>query len=381
MILSVVQNMANKKLERKKKEEEAGLGKRELQKWPSELVFFLRTVELLQGICSMTGHQVCGCLCVRMLSPSISPSPPLPSVIAQLMESMTLMARRALINNIPPEQRMLTPVFPQRGAASTNPQQSWEPLLRKHLESLVKAESVLGVQVSVWQGKRVMVDVAAGKMGPLDPRPVQPNSLFPCYGVSRVATSAVVHSFVESNLVGAPLPGLHALPPLPVGCAPCVYLCLLAAYNQPVATVWAPFGVNGKNAVTVADLLKCRSGVEGALPQKVSTYTTFNVEEVDVVAAQIAERPYEVLGTCSRAHSCVVLSCLVTRVGCGECADCLLPSADMDSGPRNPQELVSYLFYGWGWAAAGFVKALTSKPIHQAVTGLYCCCPRICLAL
>jgi hypothetical protein len=44
-------------------------------------------------------------------------------------------------------------------------------------------------------------------------------------------------------------------------------------------------------------------------------------------------------------------------------------SDGMDSGPRHPQELVSYLYYGWGWTAAAFIKALTSKPIYQAVAG------------
>ncbi len=50
--------MANKKMERAQKEKDEGHGKRQVNEWPSELVFFLRTVELLQGICSLTGHQV-----------------------------------------------------------------------------------------------------------------------------------------------------------------------------------------------------------------------------------------------------------------------------------------------------------------------------------
>jgi hypothetical protein len=50
--------MAAKKQERMQKDKEAGNEKRKVHDWPSELVFFLRTVELLQGMCAMTGHNV-----------------------------------------------------------------------------------------------------------------------------------------------------------------------------------------------------------------------------------------------------------------------------------------------------------------------------------
>lgn len=118
------------------------------------------------------------------------------------MESMTLMARRALVNHIPSNARAQTAVHPSRGLATTPRATPLETAVRKHLEAMIRAEDLLGVQVCVWQGNSVQLDVAAGKMGSFDHRPVQPNSLFPCFGVSRVATSAVVHSFAESRLVG-----------------------------------------------------------------------------------------------------------------------------------------------------------------------------------
>lgn len=109
------------------------------------------------------------------------------------------MARRALAAQVPPEQRMQVPVCLSRGLATPNKPVAWEPVLRRHLEDMVKAESLVGIQVAVWQGRSVLIDVAAGKMGPLDPRPVQPNTLFPCYSVSRVATASVVHTFVRAG--------------------------------------------------------------------------------------------------------------------------------------------------------------------------------------
>lgn len=63
-----------------------------------------------------------------------------------------------------------------------------------------------------------------------------------------------------------------------------------------MCAVWPAFGVAGKDRVLVSDMMKCRSGVEGALPHGVNTYTTFSVEELDNISAQIAEKPYEVLG-------------------------------------------------------------------------------------
>lgn len=317
--------MANKKMERAQKEKDEGQGKRQVQEWPSELVFFLRTVELLQGICSLTGHQVrlkqgsyeYFCFTATMTASDRTScfhvDSPVKAVYlagycfsvctmcafvlaVQLMESMTLMARRALMSRVPIADRMHAPVHASRGAAASNPRSTLEVSLRKMLEDMVKGDALLGIQVCVWKGRSFQVDVAAGRMGQLDPRPVTPKSLFPCFSVSRLATAAVVNSFVNSGITRMYCCCLRHLYNL-ANCLMYLLLCALdAGFSDTVSSVWQPFSAGGKQGVTVSDFLKCRSGVEGALPAVLSTYSSFSSVELDTIAAQIAERPYQVLG-------------------------------------------------------------------------------------
>ena len=50
-------------MERKRQNDEAdkkaGNARRKVTAFPGEMIFFFRVLELLQGICSRTGHQVC----------------------------------------------------------------------------------------------------------------------------------------------------------------------------------------------------------------------------------------------------------------------------------------------------------------------------------
>lgn len=83
---------------------------------------------------------------------------------------------------------------------------------------------------------------------------------------------------------------------------------LLADYKQPIASVWKPFGAAGKDRIPVADLLKCRSGLEGAMPAKLSTFSCFNTEELDELAGQIVGNPADVLGEGGVSRLCATLS-------------------------------------------------------------------------
>jgi CubicO group peptidase (beta-lactamase class C family) len=200
-----------------------------------------------------------------------------------------------LMSRVPIADRMHAPVHASRGAAASSPRSSLEGSLRKMLEDMVKADALLGIQVCVWKGRSFQVDVAAGRMGQLDPRPVTPKSLFPCFSVSRLATAAVVNSFVSSGITRMYAYNLSFYLDFVFSCVRCL-LGVDAGFTDTVASVWQPFSAGGKQAVTVSDFLKCRSGVEGALPAILSTYSSFSSAELDTIAAQIAERPYQILG-------------------------------------------------------------------------------------
>lgn len=57
--------MHEKRQEREAKDKEDGEGKRKVEQFPAEFILVSRTVELLQGICSITGHQVHQRLCCQ----------------------------------------------------------------------------------------------------------------------------------------------------------------------------------------------------------------------------------------------------------------------------------------------------------------------------
>ncbi len=85
---------------------------------------------------------------------------------------------------------------------------------------------------------------------------------------------------------------------------PCPFVCAClpcghpAGLSDPVAKHWPAFGAAGKDAVTVSDLLKCRSGVEVALPAKFSTYTSFKREAFPALCDEIAAAAPVLLRTC-----------------------------------------------------------------------------------
>lgn len=76
-----------------------------------------------------------------------------------------------------------------------------ERAVRRALGAMFYRGSFLGVQVCVIVDGVKLVDVAAGELGALNPRPVRPNTLFPCLGVSRTATVALLHRLATLGLV------------------------------------------------------------------------------------------------------------------------------------------------------------------------------------
>lgn len=84
-------------------------------------------------------------------------------------------------------------------APASRPIPRIEQRVRQRLGALYARGAFLGLQVCVMQDNVKLVDVAAGEMGPLNPRPVRPDSLFPCLGTSRFAAVALVHALVAAG--------------------------------------------------------------------------------------------------------------------------------------------------------------------------------------
>ena len=108
--------------------------------------------------------------------------------------------------------------------------------VQKVADELVDSGAERGLQVAVYQGGEQVVDVVAGVADPATGRPVDPGTVFYNYSVGKAATSTVVHLLVERGLFG---------------------------YDTPVAELWPEFAANGKQAVTVRQVLDHTAGVPG----------------------------------------------------------------------------------------------------------------------
>ncbi|KAI3468454.1 hypothetical protein Pfo_025117 [Paulownia fortunei] len=114
-----------------------------------------------------------------------------------------------------------------------------EDKLRKLLIELGNADKVLGIQVCAYKDGEVIIDTAAGVLGRYDPRPVQPDSLFPVFSVSKGITAGMVHWLVDK---GRKL-----------------------KLEDKVESIWPEFGSNGKDQIKVHHVLNHTSGLHNAL--------------------------------------------------------------------------------------------------------------------
>ena len=112
------------------------------------------------------------------------------------------------------------------------------PDLNEKVETLIKKQvsegRQIGIQVCAYQHGRKIVDTWAGNMGPDDPRPIQPDSLFYCFSAVKGVASTAVHMLADKRII---------------------------EYDAPVTDYWPEFGKHGKDKVTVAEAMSHRTGV------------------------------------------------------------------------------------------------------------------------
>lgn len=192
-------------------------------------------------------------------------------------------------------------------------------------------------------------DIAAGEYGYLDTRPVTPETLFPCYGASRIATSAALQRLADKSMV---------------------------RWSDRISQHWDEFSGGGKAECTISDLMRCRSGVEAALPDTLNT-NSFAKEEEQLIefvsAAEPLILPSLVAGDAARRER-IEEELLDEAFAAGRDT----PAISMDEiqvpwmGPSYPHEQVAHLWFGWGWASAGLLcKVAACSPqeaVHRHVT-------------
>ncbi|CAI9094859.1 OLC1v1030672C1 [Oldenlandia corymbosa var. corymbosa] len=110
--------------------------------------------------------------------------------------------------------------------------------LRNLLIALGNANKILGIQVCAYKDGEVIIDTAAGDLGKYDPRPVQPDSLFPVFSVTKGITAGLLHWLVDNGKL---------------------------RLEENISNIWPEFGSNAKDRIKVHHVLNHTSGLHNAL--------------------------------------------------------------------------------------------------------------------
>jgi CubicO group peptidase (beta-lactamase class C family) len=121
-----------------------------------------------------------------------------------------------------------------------------------------RSRGEVGVQVAAYLGDRMIVDAWVGTADPSDDRPVDGDTLFPCFSVAKGGTALAVHLQAERGFVD---------------------------YDAPIARYWPEFAANGKDEATVAHVLSHRLG----LPQMPAGITPERLGDWDWIVSRLAE--------------------------------------------------------------------------------------------
>ncbi|KAG8636469.1 uncharacterized protein LOC110602898 [Manihot esculenta] len=177
--------------------------------FPGDIVIFTRVLNLLRGLSSTMN--------VRIV----------------YQEVMRPFAESALLGSV-----NKGPAVNSQWIYDTPPHSDVETKLRQLLIELGNEEKILGIQVCAYKDGKVVIDTAAGVLGRYDPRPVQPDSLFPVFSVTKGITAGMLHWLIDNGKV---------------------------KLDDNIANVWPEIRTNGKDQIKVCHVLNHTSGLHNAL--------------------------------------------------------------------------------------------------------------------
>ena len=125
------------------------------------------------------------------------------------------------------------------------------------LEKAIETTGEVGLQVAAYLDGNLVIDAWAGLADPASGRPVDGDTLFNVFSVSKAVAATAIHVQAERGLI---------------------------EYDEPVARYWPDFGVNGKADITVRDVLNHHTGT----PQMPAGSTPQSICDWDATVAGIA---------------------------------------------------------------------------------------------
>ncbi|KAG6485207.1 hypothetical protein ZIOFF_053740 [Zingiber officinale] len=195
-------------------QEKMKMNKKEVQHFnpvdafPGDAVIFTRVVNLLRGLSST--------LDVRVI----------------YFDIMRPFAELTLLGNI-----NIGPTKNNQWIYDSPIQSNVEAKLRQLLIELGN-EKILGIQVCAYKDGKVIIDTAAGVLGRYDPRPVQPDTLFPVFSVTKGITAGMVHWLVDKGKL---------------------------KLTETIANIWPEFSGGNKDIIKVHHVLNHSSGLHNTM--------------------------------------------------------------------------------------------------------------------
>ncbi|XP_068641683.1 uncharacterized protein [Aristolochia californica] len=214
--LENMKSMANqRKKNMKVVQEKMKLGKKEMKRFnpvdafPGDGVIFFRVLNLLRGLSSMMDVRI---------------------VYLDIMRPFAeaTLEGGGMLNGLVPSAHWIchTPVH-----------SLVETKVRDLLLRLGK-DKILGIQVCAYKDGKVIIDTAAGMLGRYDPRPVQPDTLFPVFSATKGITAGLLHWLADNGKL---------------------------KLEENVANVWSNFGSHRKDLIKVHHVLNHTSGLQNAM--------------------------------------------------------------------------------------------------------------------
>ena len=131
-------------------------------------------------------------------------------------------------------------------------------LVNDAIARAIRDRGEIGVQVAAYLNGELVIDAWGGVADPQSGRPVDGDTLFNVFSVTKGVVATALHIQAERGLVD---------------------------YDRPVAAYWPEYGAHGKEAVTVRDALSHRTGT----PQMPDGVTPQVIDDWEAMAAGCAQ--------------------------------------------------------------------------------------------
>ncbi|KAL3677590.1 hypothetical protein R1sor_027538 [Riccia sorocarpa] len=217
--------------------------------FPGDAVFFMRVLNLLRGMSSMLDTEV---VYLEIMRP---------------FAEATLFSDKIVADRNFQQQHWIL---------NKKVNSAVEEKLRNLLQQMAGQNRLLGIQVCAYKDGKVIIDTAGGVMGKYDPRPVETDSLFSVFSVTKGVTAGLLHWLADQGKI---------------------------SYEEKVSTYWKEFGRNGKEEITVAQVLNHTAGLQSALSAVIQQNPMIMCNWEEVVNRLAQERPVSEPGEDQQYHT------------------------------------------------------------------------------